>query len=227
MGQVKRKVKIAVIDSGIDIKVSDLKDYVVHSTGFEIGRDGHVKENGSIPVRNLHGTVVAMIIRHICSDVQFISINILDENLLSDGRVLIYSLNRVLEYKPDIIHMSLGTLKKRYIFSLKKIIKKAYKKKIQLVAAAENSGRVSYPAYLRGVFGVKSDNFDNYMLYSYKNGFFYAPSQIYRNSNINARGTSMSAAYISGHLAVVLKNKDNISYEEAEKFLIQGIKKEE
>lgn len=234
MEGIKRKVKIAVIDSGINTQISDLKNYVVHSTGFGINSDGYITENRNIPVRNLHGTAVAMIIRNICSDVEFISINILDENLLTDGRIFMYSLNKVFDYKPDIIHMSLGTLKKRYIVQMKRIIKEAKRLNIQLVAAADNSGKASYPAYLKGVFGVKSDTFNDCTLYSYKDGFFYAPLGTYgieciqKISDIrNAEGTSMSAAYISGHLAGILESNNNFSYKEIKEVLLQGLKKED
>ncbi len=218
-----------MIDSGISEKIPDLSNYVVHSTGFDINSEGYISENATMPVRNLHGTTVALIIRHICSDVEFISINILDENLSSDGRVLIYALRKVFDYKPDIIHMSLGTLKKRYIFPLSKIAKEAKRQNIHIVAASENSGEVSYPACLKNVFGVKSANFDDYMQYFYKEGFFYAPGGTEGVDSIqkipcikNTRGTSLSAAYISGHLARILKDNNSISFKETEEALIQN-----
>ena len=234
MEEIKRKVRIAVIDSGINTQISDLKNYVAHSTGFGINSDGYITEKSNIPLRSLHGTAVAMIIRHICIDVEFISVNILDENLLTDGRILAYSLSKVFDYNPDIIHMSLGTLRKRYIFPLKKIVKEAKRLNIQSVAAADNFGKVSYPAYLKGVFGVKSDMFKDCTLYSYKDGFFYAPlgtesiDCIQKISDIKtAIGTSMSAAYITGHLAEILKSNNNLSYKEAKEVLLHRLKKEE
>lgn len=226
-----RTVKIAVIDSGINTEICNLNECVIYSTGFEINSEGYIKENSTLPVRDLHGTIVAVIIRHICRDVEFISLNILDENLSTDARVLAYSLSCVFDYKPDIIHMSLGTVKKRYILPLRKIVKEAKRLNIPIVAAAHNSGKVSYPAYLKDVIGVKSDMFDNCTQYSYKDGFFYAPAGtqgIHCIQEIpamrNARGTSMSAAYITGHLAKMLKN--NLSPEEARDALLMGQKKE-
>lgn len=205
---------------------------MVHSTGYGINDDGYITENVNIPVRNLHGTVVAMIIRHICSEVEFISVNILDENLLTDGRVLAYSLSRVFDYNPDIIHMSLGTVKKRYILPLRKIVKEAQKLNIHLVAAANNLGKASYPAYLKGVFGVKSGVFSDDTQYSYNQGFFCTPPSTYGIECIqrvpdirNARGTSMSAAYISGHLAEILKNENKLSYKEAKGILLKDLKR--
>jgi Subtilase family. len=206
---------------------------VIHSTGFGINSQGYIGENSGLPIRSLHGTTVAAIIRHICCAVEFISINILDENLSTDGRILLYSLSRVFDYKPDIIHMSLGTLKKRYIFPMKKIVREAERLNIPIVAAAHNSGKVSYPAYLNGVIGVKSDRFDDCMQFSYRDGFFVAPAGTEDIGCIrdipdmrNARGTSMSAAYISGHLAGILKNNKNFCLNEVKEALLQGLKKE-
>ncbi len=208
----------------------DLKECVIHSTGFGINNKGYISENNNLPVVNLHGTIVAMIIRHLCSEIEFISVNILNEDLSTDGRILLYSLNQILDFKPDIIHLSLGTIKKRYIFPLKKVVRKAVKLNIPLVVAAENSGKISYPAYLKDVIGVKAETFENCIEYSYNRGFFYAPIGTYGidyNQEIpsirDARGTSISAAYISGHLAVILSNNRNLTIKEAKKALIEGI----
>ncbi len=186
-----------------------------------------------MPVIHMHGTTVALIIRHICSDVEFISINILNENLTTDGRVLAYALSQIFDYEPDIIHLSLGTLKKRYIFPLRKIVNEAKRLNIPLVAAAHNLGKISFPAYFKDVIGVKADFFDNCMQYSYKRGFFYAPigttgieciQQIL--SIRDAKGTSMAAAYITGQLAQILKNNNNLTPKEAKEALIKNITKE-
>ncbi len=225
-GQKSGRIKVAVIDSGIDTQVSGLNGFVIHSTGFGIDKEGYIKENSTLPVRNLHGTAVALIIRHICCDAEFISLNVLDEKLSADGRVLAYALSQVFDYSPDIIHMSLGTIKKRYIFPFKKIVGEAKRLNIPLVAAAENTGRISYPAYLRGVIGVKADVFSNCMNYSYRRGFFYGPIGTEGINSIEeipaiskSRGTSMAAAYISGHLAEILKKNKKLSHGEAREAL--------
>ena len=181
-------------------------------------------------MRNRHGTTVAMIIRHICCDVDFISINILDDKLSTDGRILLYALSQVFDYSPDIIHMSLGTVNKKYILPLRRIVKEARRHHIPLVAAAENTNKVSYPAYLKGVFGVKSDSFDNCKQYYYKRGFFYAPFEtggidcIQEISSIrDAKGTSIAAAYLTGHLAEIIKRNGKLSLKQIKNALIKGI----
>lgn len=152
--------------------------------------------------------------------------------MVSDGRVLVHSLKKILLYSPDIIHLSLGTTSPRYIFQLKRIVRKAIKKNIIIVCSANNHGLKSYPAYLKGVVGVKASSNDINAGIKYENGFFYAPSMVIDELNLiniskrkQLKGTSISAAYITGYLALIkyeqgsIKNDDII---EKLKVLIKG-----
>ena len=187
----------------------------------------------TIPVRNNHGTFISLIILCICEDVEFISFNVLDEQLKTDARVLLSATSQVFDYEPDIIHMSLGTEKKRYWLDFKKILWEAKKKNVFLVSAASNSGSASYPAYMHGVFGVKADKRLVGSEYYYQKGFFYAPVGVEHIPDVQkipdyqmACGSSMSAAYITGHLAKYLYNLSENSkwnYNEAKKILIRNI----
>lgn len=162
-------------------------------------------------VSHPHGTVISTIVTNICKNIEIISINILDNDLKSDGRILIYAIKQALELKPQIINLSLGTTLHNYKLRLSKLIKKANKKNIIVVSAAENSGKISYPAFIKGVVGVKGcDNADNCM--DYKDNFFIGPSNVTDvleviNMNIpNACGNSISAAYITGYIARLMEN---------------------
>jgi subtilisin family serine protease len=217
-------VIVAVIDSGIDISKCDLYKYVKISKGFRINDEGYIIEDNDMEVRHEHGTAIALTIKHLCSNVEFISVNILNENLTTDGRVLIYALKNVLKYKPDIIHLSLGTTKWKYKFSLKKIVRASRKSNILIVSAANNQGFKSYPAYLDGVIGVKAISSESQCDFIYHNNFLYAPPTIKNISGIEElkdsymEGTSISAAYITGYIANIKnhkdfkKNEDLISY---------------
>lgn len=196
-----------VIDSGIDTGISELGKYVVFSTGFRINEEGYITEYPDMEVKHSHGTVISLIIRHICSNIELISLNILNENAATDGRILLYAMSRALDYQPDIIHMSLGTTRWKYKRHIKRILREANRRNIALVAAASNQGSESYPAGINGVFGVKSGSFKENQHYSYRSGFFYAP---FSGAGIpgygledlsEASGTSISAAFITGHLA--------------------------
>jgi len=211
----KKPVKIFVIDSGIDINKSDLRKYVKNSTGFGINNDGYIAEEKTRGVTNDHGTAVSLIIRDIFSKVEFTSVNILSEQLTTDARILIYTLCCCIENKPDIIHLSLGTRTYFYSFALRKVVKEALKNQIIIVAALDNNLGKCYPAYLKGVFGVKGDKRAKKKDYYFDGRFWIAPfgtdgilgiDQLDFNPKYIV-GNSMSAAYITGHIAKLIYNK--------------------
>jgi hypothetical protein len=135
---------------------------------------------------------------------------------------------------PDIIHLSLGTTRWRYKFPLKKLVKEAIGKDVIIVAAANNQGIKSYPAFMKGVVGVKGHGGINKSEFFYENNFFYAPIDIKNISGISelehvemAVGNSMAAAYITGHIAMKydLKSTKGIN-DFIEKIKLLSIKKE-
>lgn len=86
-------------------------------------------------------------------------------------------------------------------------MKKAKIQGTTVVAAAENEGKRSFPAYLKDVIGVKADSsLKNKFDYYYKSGFMFAPCELASIKGKNELkkeigGNSTAAAYISGHLA--------------------------
>lgn len=204
----KRPIKIVIIDSGVDTSVSDINKYLVKSTGFKINEEGYIVEDSLKEIRHLHGTVISLIIRQLCEYVQFISMNILNERLTADGRVLLYAMGKAVLYKPDIIHLSLGTTNWRYIFQIKKLIRKASRNNILIVSSLDNDGEKSYPACLKGVVGVKADTSAKFHTFGFEGDYFYAPFRADGISGMNEiaandhfAGTSISAAHITGHFA--------------------------
>jgi hypothetical protein len=197
---------IVIIDSGIDSSISDLENYVIDSTGFFINKDGYIIENQNMPIKNEHGTVISLIIRHICKDVSFISINILDKYLRTDGRVLLNAIDLAIKYKPDIIHMSLGTTNKRYKRSLKKLVKQSQDAGCLIIASTNNHGIISYPAYIDGVIRVSSNKNNDTKIF-YKDNLWYAPPHakgitgMDQIKNQNIGGNSLAAAYITGYIS--------------------------
>ncbi len=121
MENCKKKVSIVVIDSGIETRLSDLSNYVIKSTGYRVNSEGFIAEFPNIKPNGIHGTAIALVIRDICKDVQLTSINILNERLATDSRIMIYAMNEALKFEPDIIHMSLATTNSKYKPYIKKI----------------------------------------------------------------------------------------------------------
>ncbi len=224
----RQKVRVVVIDSGIDSSVSTLKHNIIKSTGFWVNSVGLIGEVSNKQINSLHGTSVALVIKDICNNVEFVSFNILNERLKTDSRIMIYAMNEALREKPNIIHLSLGTSNWRYYFYIKKIVNEAKKNNIIIVAAYNNKGIFpSYPASIRGVVGVKSlFNNSGKNFFYYKYGRYYAPNSLNEiegsSELINAveiKGTSISAAYITGHIANVIFNQDIHNYNDILKSL--------
>lgn len=217
----KRPVVVAVVDSGIDSSIADLSNYVIKSTGFGINHDGYIVENREKEVQHFHGTAIAMVIRYICPNVRLVSVNILNERLVTDGRVLIQALGETVSFKPDIINLSLGTTKWRYKWPLTDIVKEAIKNNVYIVSAANNENVRSYPAYLRGVIGVKAAKDIELDEYYFKKNMFYAPAHLQGVDGSDLikdaygySGTSFSAAYITGHLANLISNNNSLDADE-------------
>lgn len=224
-----KPITVAIIDSGIDTTKSDLKTYVSASTGYIVNNDGFIIEDNHIEVKNEHGTAIAMVIRAICNNVELKSINILNENLTTDNRILMYSIKKATLLEPDIIHMSLGTTGLKNSLFLRPLIQQARKKNILIVAACSNNGKRSYPAQFKKVIGVKGYNNRNLHDYCYYKGLFYAP--IHMKSirgvecleNKSIVGNSIAAAYITGYLASLKFNNTMININKIKQIL--GVKK--
>jgi hypothetical protein len=216
----QEKIRIVVVDSGIDSEDDFLRDSIKDEIGYILMPDTGIMEERKPPITNMHGTLVAKTIKYTCRDVEFVSINILNENLSSDGRVLIKALQRAADFKPRIVHLSLGTTKLKYWYPLKKITTALNKNNIVVVSAASNEGSVSYPAYFSNVVGAKGIDSKENTIFYYEDKFFYSslylPSQL-RESNKKynyIRGNSIAAAYITGHISNSMlqqNTKDNKS----------------
>lgn len=215
--------RIAIIDSGIDMKYAKNTLNVIKSLSLYIDKNNNIYERDESTCNNPHGTAIADIITQINPNVQIIDINILDANLETNGYILLRSIERAIELMPDIINLSLGTNSLKYIIQMRRLIKKAMKNNIHVVAAYDNSGKITFPAMLKGVIGVKSiSNLDenNYSSqYAYKGNIYYAPGcSIYTYSfdcsnhkNI-LQGNSMASAYITGKISLIIDDNLEISY---------------
>jgi hypothetical protein len=223
-----KPVVIGIIDSGIDGNVCNLKTFVKHQTEFIIDKEGKIVESSDIDIKNEHGTIIASVIKEICPDIEIISYKIFNENLESNSFILLHSLKQIINLKPDIIHLSLGTTNMRYVLKYMHIIHTAKMNKIIIVAAADNFGKRSFPAYLKGVLGVKAASLNNHQEYFYCNNFFYAHYEAkvimerngYKGSDNG--GTSISAAYITGYLAKLVYDTQIHDYKILRKSLISN-----
>jgi len=221
-------VRIAVIDSGIDASVSDLKRYVSTNKSYGLDKAGRIGEQPGTQSRHVHATIIGLIIRSLCQDIELVSINILDEKLQADGRELLYALKASLEFGVNIVHLSLGTKDKRYIPGFNRLIRKAVRKNILVIAAAHNDNGICYPAFLKHVWRVKSLGLAPFDGYVYADGSFWAS---YAAKNIpgvaekemkEIIGNSIAAAYITGHAARIISGERTTDRKTIERVMQQN-----
>lgn len=210
-GLTGKKVKVAVIDSGIyphdDLSIAGGYSAVSYTSSYK-------DDNG-------HGTHVAGIIaaKHdgygidgIAPDVRLYAVKALDRKGAGDLKSLLKAIDWSIANKMDIINMSLGTNADSKI--LHDAVDKAYKKGIVIVAAAGNDGNkkpVNYPGAYSSVTAVSASTEKNGLAAFSTTGKqieFAAPGTNITSTYLNqmyatADGTSQAAPHVTGMFALL------------------------
>lgn len=144
-----RKVKIAIIDSGVRVDHPALKKNEPQIVRFS-GLNGYEGRCG-------HGTAIYNIIKKTekFADIINFQITNIDEEI--EKGLLLSCLQKINdEYKVDIINISLGISICDDIVMLRRICNELSSKGIVIVSAFDNLGSISYPAAFDNVIGVSS-----------------------------------------------------------------------
>ncbi|MDQ0216906.1 subtilisin [Oikeobacillus pervagus] len=223
-------VKIAILDSGIDISHEDLsiKDEVsflnTEDTSYSTGHGTHVAGIiGAKPTNN--GSVEG-----IAPETDLFSIKILNERDVGKNSILISAIDWCLDNKMDIVHTSISSQKRSKIVNY--AVQKAYDKGILLISSAGNQGMylkesITFPGAYDSVIAVGSVDQNN------KRSVFssvgeslelMAPGEnIYstepNNSYGQRDGTSMAAPYITGIAALIMEKNPKLTNKEVRKIL--------
>lgn len=149
-----KKIKVAVIDSGIDPKDDFWKNIKFQNISIINGNVTSCKSTN-----NLHGNDVAKIIYSECSNIELISIQILNKDNKGIVSDLICAIRFCICLKVEIINLSLGTVYDgKDIFALNEVCELAEHKNIAIIASNTNSiDKNSYPARFKSVLSVGHD----------------------------------------------------------------------
>ncbi|MFX0046336.1 MAG: S8 family serine peptidase, partial [Candidatus Hermodarchaeota archaeon] len=135
-------VKVAVIDSGIDMDYS-LQGRVANQTSFVLSEYGYLVEDTTVtdsaPDGGIHGTVVAKEIASLSSNAIILNAKILGSSGTATSRALIAAIQWAVEMNCSVINLSLGSLPS-YEDPLEEVIAWAFDRGVILVAAAGNEG---------------------------------------------------------------------------------------
>jgi subtilisin family serine protease len=185
-------IKIAVIDSGIEVSHPDLNGLQLSDDIHVIGSDLQlVIRPGDGTDLFGHGTAVAAIIRSLAPDATIGSFRVLNENNASRTDVICEGVNLALDHGYKVLNCSFGCGVAEHIHRYKAWIDQAYLKGVHVVAACNNYDytRPEWPGYFPSVITV------NYGELKDKEDFYFKPGNLVE---FVARGTGFEAAWKGG-----------------------------
>ena len=206
-------VKVAVIDTGIDLRHPAFAGKLAPSSEWKdyVDGDNYPQE---VPGSNYgHGTGVADIIVQVAPNVTILPIRVLGPDGAGDTTDVVAAIDYAVSRGAQVINLSLGTDTKEK--ALEELVKYALKADVTVVASAGNNGResVMFPAsYKDATIGVGSVNrYDELSTFSAygKDLSLTAPGEsIYTAAPDQSvgywSGTSFSAPIVSGAAALAL-----------------------
>ena len=145
------KVKVAIIDSGINKKDKVWKGIKIKELSICNGNIGFCEDS-----RNLHGNNVAKIIYFECKNIELISIQVLNSENKGSINDLIYAIQLCICMRVNVINLSLGTISDgKYLTQLNEVCELAANRNIVIFASNSNQiNSVSYPACFKSVISV-------------------------------------------------------------------------
>ncbi|MGI9017973.1 MAG: S8 family serine peptidase [Euzebya sp.] len=214
-------VRVAVVDSGIDVDHPDLEGCVDGEDGvaLSLDADGSVVERSG-PHRDSfgHGTACAGIIHSLAPGARITSVKVLGEGLSGKAAVFLRGLAWCVEQKFDIVNLSLGTTRQDWALPFYEVCDRAYFAGTTVITAANNVARPSWPSLIGTVTSVACNMSDNPERFHYNPD---PPTEFLARgvdvevawrggSRIRGTGNSYAAPHIAGMAARILSKHNDL-----------------
>lgn len=213
-GATGNGVRVAVIDSGVDVEHPDVAGCVDVDDGvaFAVDGDGGVVEMSGAHSDALgHGTACAGIIHGLAPDARITSVKVLGPGLGGKAAAFLRGLAWAVERRFDVINLSLGTTKREWALPLYEVCDEGYFRNSVIVTAASNVVRPSFPSLFASVTSVACNMASDPFRFHYNPHpptEFLAPGVDLElawtnGSRITGTGNSYAAPHIAGIVALI------------------------
>ena len=226
-------VKVAVLDTGLDIHDEEVKNHYILKKELQLNDENIMHDfNG-------HGTLVAKTIINECNNVEIYPVKIFNNLGKTNSYNVVKVLNKLLTSDIDLINISASTFDYTYEKELKEICYKLRKNNKIVLCSKHNSlkstSTYSIPTVFDSVIGVSGHKniYDNNK-YFYKQGELI---QMYTNDKdyfLKFKGkvthfgkNSKACAIATGIVANIVRENQNIDIEKLENILINNSENEE
>ncbi|HBH0465623.1 TPA: serine protease [Clostridioides difficile] len=199
---MNNKVKVAVLDTGIDKE----HDYIFISDKFD-DEDGH-------------GTACASIIKKEYEDVELFVIKILRKDGITNIKVLEEALRYLLDTNIRLINLSLSVIGVESVKGLFEVCYELFRKGKIIVCSLANDFDLSYPAMFNNVIGVRGFTLDGDDSFWYNKKYdvqcvmdsnSYISCDINNSYRLPPKCNSYLSAKLTGKIAKILSEKPGIT----------------
>lgn len=219
---MNNRVKVAVLDTGIDKNHQYLKDNIIGGIAFKCAGE-YIVLSDEYDDYHGHGTACSSIIKKEFEHVELFSIKALDDNGKTNIQILEESLKYILDTDIRLINLSLSVMNGEMIQDLYNICNELNSKGKIIVCSLANGFEESYPSIFNNVIGVKGFILED------ENSFWYNKNEkiqcivdnnsyltcdIHNSYKLFGKSNSQAAAKLTGKIARILSTNPNISLED-------------
>ena len=215
-----RNIRVAIIDSGVDLSHPKLQSAVKDS--FEASEQSGriVFERSDSSDSAGHGTACSGIVNSIAPGAAITSIKVLGSGGTGDGNAFLAGLEFAINRGCDVINLSLGTTKSHLAVPLHDLLDRAYRGGSIIVSAANNLPKPSYPSvFSSSLISVSKMEGEDPLSFGFKFGSVIeltAPGVNVRTTWLNGAhrnltGNSFACPHITGIICLLLETYPDLT----------------